>query len=92
MGTVSRLLRTLAGVELWHVETKGGEKHPIISYVVKSTTARKAFEKPHQAWQYFQHLTNAPDRDTRPEPPPIGATHTGSVPPVKRRPRTPPDI
>ena len=71
-GPTSRLLRTLGGVELWHVEdSRGGKKRPIIRYRVRSASDERTFERPHEAWRYFQQLTNAPDRDVRPDPPPI---------------------
>jgi hypothetical protein len=70
-----RLLRTLDGAELWHVEDvrRDGQRIPTIRYVVKSNGTQSIFERPHEAWRHFQQLTNAPDKDTRPEPPPIGA-------------------
>jgi hypothetical protein len=68
-----RLLRMLNGVELWHVEDdrKGRQRIPTIRYAVKSTGNESIFERPHEAWRYFQQLTQVPDRDVRPEPPPI---------------------
>src|SRR5262249_50071866 len=71
-GPTSRLLRTLGGVELWHLEDgSGGEKRPLIRYHVRSAGDEKTFERPHEAWRYFQQLTDAPERDLRPDPPPI---------------------
>jgi hypothetical protein len=71
-GPTSRLLRTLGGVELWHVEdSRGSKKRPIIRYMVRSASGEKNFERPHEGWRHFQQLTNAPDRDVRPDPPPI---------------------
>jgi hypothetical protein len=67
------LLRTLDGVEMWHIEDsrKDGQRIPTIRYVVKSNGRETIFERPHLAWRHFQQLTNAPDRDTRPQPPPL---------------------
>jgi len=72
--TQRRLLRALGGVELWHVEEprQPGQKWPVIRYEVAATGAGvRRFERPQEAWRHFQHLTQAPDKDTRPEPPPI---------------------
>jgi hypothetical protein len=68
-----RLLRTLDGVEMWHIEDvkKDGQRFPTIRYVVKSNGSQSNFERPHEAWQRFRELTGAPDKNTRPEPPPI---------------------
>jgi len=68
-----RLLRTLDGVELWHIEDSrnDGQRIPTIRYVVKSNGSDTMFERSHLAWRHFQQLTNAPDRDTRPQPPPL---------------------
>jgi len=72
-GPTSRLLRTLGGVELWHVEdSRGSEKRPVIRYRVRSAAGdENIFERPHEAWRQFQQLTNAPERDVRTDPPPI---------------------
>jgi len=68
-----RLLRMFNGVELWHLEDAGkvGQRIPTIRYAVKSKSSESIFERPHEAWRYFQQLTQVPDRDVRPEPPPI---------------------
>jgi hypothetical protein len=67
-----RLLRFLDGVEMWHIEDAGGrQRSPSIRYVVKSSGSESIFERPHEAWRHFQHLTNAPEKDVRPEPPPL---------------------
>jgi hypothetical protein len=90
-----RRLRTLNGVELWHVESgeKSRQRTPIISYVVKSVDGERAFDRPHEAWQYFQRLTEAPDRDLRPEPPPIDPERLDtSRPRTPRRRKHPPRI
>ena len=81
-----RLLRALGGVELWHVEEarKPGQKWPTIRYEVGSSSGgTKIFERPHEAWRDFQQLTHAPDKDMRPEPPPIDAPPPGA--PAKAR-------
>jgi len=59
-----RLLRTLDGVELWHIEDgrKRGQRTLAIRYVVKSGSGEKTFDRPHEAWQHFQQLTHAPER------------------------------
>jgi len=83
--TLRHRLRALAGVELWHVEEprQPGQKWPTIRYEVAVAGADvKRFERPQEAWRHFQQLTQAPDRDVRPEPPPIDAP-----PPDPSRPR-----
>jgi hypothetical protein len=86
MASTRTLLRTLTGVELWHAEEKGDQRRPIIRYVVKRGEGERTFERPHEAWQYFQKLTNAPDKDVRPEPPPIDGAQLSIAPrPRKRR-------
>jgi hypothetical protein len=87
----SKLLRAVAGVELWHVEdVRVGQKWPTIGYLVKNAGGKRNFDRPHKAWQYFQQLTNAPDRDVRPEPPPLDPVKLSTAPkPRKRRPRQP---
>jgi hypothetical protein len=71
-GTTKKLLRVLAGAELRQVEdARDGQKRPIIRYVVKSGGDERIFSRPHEAWAHFQQLTKAPDRDVRPEPPPL---------------------
>jgi hypothetical protein len=59
--------------------------------VVKNADDKRAFDRPHEAWRYFQQLTNAPDRDVRPEPPPINpvALSTGPKPRNRRPQRLP---
>jgi hypothetical protein len=68
-----RQLRALDGVELWHIEEPKaqGQRVPTIRYIVRNGVGEKAFGRPHEAWQYFQELTGAPDKDLRPEPPPL---------------------
>jgi hypothetical protein len=68
-----RLLRTLDSVEMWHIESvrTDGQRFPAIRYVVKNNISQSIFERPHEAWRHFQQLTNAPERDLRPEPPPL---------------------
>src|SRR5215470_8260262 len=68
--TLRHRLRALAGVELWHVEEprQPGQKWPTIRYEVAVAGADvKRFERPQEAWRHFQQLTQAPDRDVRPE-------------------------
>lgn len=71
-----RLLRALRGVEMWHIEDgrKSGQGTPAVHYSVKQNGREDRFERPHEAWQHFQQLTGARDRDTRPEPPPLDET------------------
>ena len=71
-----RRLRALAGVELWHIEDPKtqGQRTPTVRYFVKAGSSEATFERPHEAWRYFQQLTGAPERDTRPPPPPLEAT------------------
>jgi len=68
-----RLLRTIGGVELWHIEDgkKRGQGISAVHYSVKHDGNENTFERPHEAWQHFQQLTGAQNRDTRPEPPPL---------------------
>jgi len=83
-----RLLRTLQGVELWHVEEprKPGWKWPVVRYeVIVGGADVKRFERPQEAWRHFQQLTHAPDKDTRPEPPPIAAPPLDASKPRKVR-------
>jgi hypothetical protein len=63
----------MTGVELWHVEEPNmlGAGVPTIRYLAKRGSSEVSFNKPQQAWRYFQQLTGVPDRDLRPEPPPI---------------------
>jgi hypothetical protein len=70
-----RLLRTLDGVEMWHIEdARGGQRVPSIRYMVKSNGRESNFDRPHEAWHRFQQLTNAPEKDDRPEPPPLDSS------------------
>jgi hypothetical protein len=69
-----RLLRTLDGVEMWHIEDGAKDRIPTIRYIVKSNGEENIFERPHLAWRQFQQLTNAPDRDPRPQPPPLDSS------------------
>lgn len=70
-----RRLRALSGVELWHIEEPKtqGQRVPTIRYLVKRGQSEAAFNRPHEAWRYFQKLTGTLDKDPRPEPPPIDA-------------------
>ena len=63
----------LRGVELWQIEEprKQGQRMPTIRYLVVRDRSEASFNRSHEAWQYFQRLTGAPDWDDRPEPPPI---------------------
>ena len=88
-----RLLRTLDGVEMWHIEDvrTNGQRIPTIRYVVKSNDGESIFERPHEAWRHFQQLTNVPDKDIRPEPPPLDPSlFTPKSDKTKRRRRRPP--
>lgn len=87
MATTRTLLRTLIGVELWHVEDRRDQHRAIIGYVVKKGSREHTFDRPHEAWQYFQKLTNAPDRDVRPEPPPIDGAQLSIAPRLRKPPR-----
>jgi hypothetical protein len=87
-----RLLRTFDGVEMWHIEDskKDGQRIPTVRYVVKNSGDETIFERPHLAWRHFQQLTNVPDRDPRPEPPPLDSSLlTPKSGKTKRRRRTP---
>ncbi len=67
---VRKLLRELAGAQMWQVEEVrqcSGHRSPAIYYEVTSVGTVKTFGRPHEAWEYFQTLTNAPD--ARPEAP-----------------------
>jgi len=68
-------LRTISGVELWHIEDPKGQaqRAPTIRYLVKRAGTEAAFNRPHEAWRYFQDLTGAPDKIVRPEVPPLDA-------------------
>jgi hypothetical protein len=85
-----RLLRRLEGVEMWHIE--GSEKRGQgIRYLVKHSDSEHTFERPHEAWRHFQQLTGAPERDVRPDPPPIDPTSLdlSRKPNIRRRRRDP---
>jgi hypothetical protein len=66
-------LRALNGVELWQVEElrKQDPRTPIIRYMVVRGGSEASFNRPQEAWRYFQGLSGAPDKDLRPERPPI---------------------
>jgi hypothetical protein len=89
-----RLLRTLDSVEMWHIEHgRDRQRVPSIRYVVKSNGGESNFDRPHEAWRHFQQLTNAPEKDDRPEPPPLDSSllTSKSGKTKRRRPRrTPP--
>ena len=75
-----KLLRELASVQMWQIEEprpRPGQRLPTIYYEVASRGVVKTFSRPHEAWEYFQKLTNAPD--ARPEPP-RPPTHERSKP------------
>jgi len=89
-----RRLRALAGVELWHVEEpkRQGQRTPIIRYLVVRGRSEATFNRPQEAWRYFQQLTGAPERDTRPPPPPLENTlKQPRTKPRRRRTSKPPD-
>jgi hypothetical protein len=48
-----------------------GQRFLTIRYLVKHGGSEVTFNKPYEAWRYFQRLTGVPDRDWRPEPPRI---------------------
>jgi len=90
-----RRLRELAGIELWHVEEPKtqGQRVPAVRYQVKRGSSEVTFNRPHEAWRYFQQLTGAPDKDLRPQPPPIDAAAADPSRPRflhRRKPRTTP--
>jgi len=66
-----KLLRRLNGVDMWHVQEGRipGQKWPAIRYLVSTADDVKTFERSHEAWAYFQRLTNAPNKNGPPEPP-----------------------
>lgn len=87
-----RQLRTLHGVKLWQIEEprQQGQRVPTIRYMVMRGGSKAVFNRPHEAWQYFQQLTGAPDKDDRPEPRPIeDALNQQSRGTKRRRPRKP---
>jgi hypothetical protein len=66
---VRKLLRELAGAQMWQVEEvrqRPGHRSPAIYYEVTSAGTVKTFGRPHEAWEYFQTLTNAPDARAKP--------------------------
>jgi len=79
-------LRTISGVELWHIEDPKGQaqRAPTIRYLVKRAGTEAVFNRPHEAWRYFKDLTGAPDKIDRPEPPQLNAA---LLTPVKRKQR-----
>src|SRR5215470_4556213 len=81
-----KMLRSLGSVELWQIEgRKPRQKLRDIHYVVKVGDCDHTFDRPHEAWAYFQQLTGAPNKDTRPEPPPIDGTFLGPARKTRRR-------
>jgi hypothetical protein len=68
---IRKLLRRLGGVEMWHVQEGRihGQKWPAIRYMVSTADDFRAFDRPHEAWAYFQQLTNAPNKNAPPAPP-----------------------
>src|SRR5262245_32074655 len=88
-----RLLRALAGTELWHIEEPRtrAQRIPTMLYLVKRGGREATFNRPHEAWSYFQELTDAPDSDTRPQPPPLDDVLLRRHPrPLRRRRRAKP--
>jgi hypothetical protein len=72
-----RLLRELAKVRMWHIEEarpRRGQRWPTISYEVTSADGVRTFGRPNEAWEYFQKLTNAPDKMPEPPRPPVRGT------------------
>jgi hypothetical protein len=61
----------MAAVEFWHIKEPKvpGQRTPTIRYLVKRGGSEATFNRPHEAWRYFQQLTGAVDRDLRAEPP-----------------------
>jgi hypothetical protein len=57
-----------------------GQRDLTIRYGVKRDRSERVFDRPHEAWRHFQQLTNVPDRDTRPEPPPIDSSILSTSP------------
>jgi hypothetical protein len=54
-----KLLRAVDGVELWQESPTGRDrKIGRLTYFVKTPVGtRRTFDKPHEAWRYFQKLT-----------------------------------
>jgi hypothetical protein len=77
---VRKLLRELAGAQMWQIEEvrpRPGQRWPTIYYEVTGPGGVvKTFGRPHEAWEYFQTLTNAPA--ARPEPPRSARARPGS--------------
>jgi hypothetical protein len=77
---VRKLLRELAGAQMWQIEEvrpRPGRRWSTISYEVTGAGGVKTFGRPHEAWEYFQTLTNAPD--ARPEPPRTARARPGNA-------------
>jgi hypothetical protein len=92
-----RQLRAFADVELWHIEEPKthGQRVPNIRYLVTRGGSEVTFNRPHEAWRYFQQLTGMPDKKVRPEPPPINEAfpagpRTGKSKRSRRRPKQSP--
>jgi hypothetical protein len=69
-----KLLRELASVQMWQIEgprPRPGQRSPTIYYEVTTADGVRTFDRPHEAWEYFQKLTNAPDKMPEPPRPPI---------------------
>jgi hypothetical protein len=68
---IRKLLRRFGGVEMWHVQEGQipGQKWPAIRYLVSTGDDIRTFDRPHEAWGYFQKLTNAPNKNAPPAPP-----------------------
>jgi hypothetical protein len=71
-GAARKLLRELAGVQMWQTEAGGvrGVKWPVFQYEVVKGGVVKTFGRPHQAWEHFQTLTHAPNAPPEPPGPP----------------------
>jgi hypothetical protein len=69
MEPLRKILREQSGVQMWQIEeVRRGQKWPTIYYEVSCAGTAKTFSRPHEAWEYFRTLTDAPD--AAPEPPP----------------------
>jgi hypothetical protein len=76
---IRKLLRETAGTQMWQVEEarpRRGQRYPTIRYEVTGPGVAKTFGRPHEAWEYFQALTNAPDARPEPPPPAVGRSRT----------------
>ena len=62
-----KLLRKIGNITMWWVEDGRipGEKWPPVRYVVSAGDNEKTFDRPHEAWAYFQQQTTAENEDDR---------------------------